>query len=238
MKFLHFVTFAFLTILTLSILSILLLARTDVVASNWNPLAKLDINADITPVTSVQFRRALANKDACVEALSDAGVDARPLEDFVEQSDPRCGIADRVALHDLGAVKIKAIELNCSAALRLVMWSAHEARPLAREILGHDITRMEHYGSYNCREMRTASGSSGRMSKHATARAVDISGFVLEDGTKISLKNDWSNGDIGVFLKRAHAKACDWFGVVLGPDYNALHADHFHMDTGAWRVCR
>lgn len=25
---------------------------------------------------------------------------------------------------------------------------------------------------------------------------------------------------------------------VLGPDYNAAHHDHFHLDMGLWQVCR
>ncbi|WP_208534621.1 extensin family protein, partial [Pseudomonas aeruginosa] len=25
---------------------------------------------------------------------------------------------------------------------------------------------------------------------------------------------------------------------VLGPDYNAAHRDHFHLDMGLWKVCR
>jgi len=28
------------------------------------------------------------------------------------------------------------------------------------------------------------------------------------------------------------------FQTVLGPDYNAAHANHFHMDMGSFRICR
>ena len=238
MKLLHFVTYGLLAALTLVVFGLIVLDRTDIVARNWNPLATLDVNADVTPITQIQMHRALAQKDTCVAAMANAGVDVKSLPDFVDPQDKRCGISDRVELHDLGAVKFKPLELNCAAALRLVMWSAHEARPVAREILGSDIARVEHFGSYNCREMRTTNGSTGKMSKHATARAVDVAGFVLNDGRNISLKGDWKNGDRGRFLRRVHDRGCEWFGVVLGPDYNALHADHFHMDTGTWPVCK
>jgi hypothetical protein len=36
-------------------------------------------------------------------------------------------------------------------------------------------------------------------------------------------------------------KACDAFGTVLSPDYNAAHADHFHLDQadrGYGAFCR
>ncbi|MFN4225017.1 MAG: extensin family protein [Hyphomonas sp.] len=35
-----------------------------------------------------------------------------------------------------------------------------------------------------------------------------------------------------------HKGACRLFSVTLGPDYDAAHADHFHMDMGPQRACR
>jgi len=32
------------------------------------------------------------------------------------------------------------------------------------------------------------------------------------------------------FLRRLHRSACDVFGTVLGPEANAAHHDHFHLD--------
>ena len=40
------------------------------------------------------------------------------------------------------------------------------------------------------------------------------------------------------FLRDVRDGACDWFDIVLGPDYNAAHADHFHFDRGGGRICR
>ena len=40
------------------------------------------------------------------------------------------------------------------------------------------------------------------------------------------------------FLREIRDGACDLFRVVLGPDYNAAHRDHFHLDMGAFRACR
>ena len=36
-----------------------------------------------------------------------------------------------------------------------------------------------------------------------------------------------------VFLHRVHDDACEIFGTVLGPDANAAHHDHFHLDMKA-----
>ena len=40
------------------------------------------------------------------------------------------------------------------------------------------------------------------------------------------------------FLRQVRDGACHGFSVVLGPDYNAAHRDHFHLDRGHYRVCR
>jgi len=42
----------------------------------------------------------------------------------------------------------------------------------------------------------------------------------------------------GRFLDQAHDDACKLFSAVLGPRYNRLHATHFHLDMGPYRICR
>ena len=108
----------------------------------------------------------------------------------------------------------------------------------ARQILGSPVARIETMGSYNCRNV----AGSARRSAHSTANAIDVSGFVLADGRRISVNGDWSDGDADErrFLRTIHASACKRFGTVLGPDYNAAHRDHLHVETtGAGRTfCR
>ncbi len=119
------------------------------------------------------------------------------------------------------------------------MWEHHGLQPAARDILGSDITRIRHIGSYNCRAMRTGRGETNRMSTHATAEAIDIAGFDLADGTTVRLLRDWQ-GDTpkAQFLRAARDSACDWFRLTLSPDYNTLHADHFHLQSRGWGGCR
>lgn len=77
------------------------------------------------------------------------------------------------------------------------------------------------------------------MSTHATADAIDITGFGLADGREISLIDDWDGDDAkAAFLRAARESACRWFVTVLSPDYNALHADHFHLQSKGWGACR
>ncbi|MEM6659393.1 MAG: extensin family protein [Pseudomonadota bacterium] len=207
------------------------------VPAHWNPLRDLTITAPVTPVTAMQLRRALADEAQCRAVLSDAAVGFASMDDLV--IDPNCGIAGRGLLSRLVTAEIRDVETRCTTALRLSMWEQHVVQPAAREILGTDVIGLEHVGSYNCRRMRSAQGETGGWSSHATADAIDIVGLRLGDGRKLTLLQDWvGTGPEARFLHRIGREACDWFRVVLGPDYNRLHADHFHLQGPGWGFCR
>jgi hypothetical protein len=157
-----------------------------------------------------------------------------PLED-TEQ----CFIRDRVSLRTVGDASVTPVETRCAIALRMAMWEQHSLQPAAAQFLGSSVSRIEHIGSYNCRVLRTSSGPSTRMSTHATADAIDIAGFGLSDGTRIRLLADWEPvGPKADFLRAARDGACKWFSLTLSPDYNRLHADHFHLQSRGWGLCR
>ena len=115
-------------------------------------------------------------------------------------------------------------------------------QPAARRHLGEPVTRIDHAGSYSCR--RLYGRSAGQYSEHATADAIDVTGFRTGDDMTISIVRDWSgNTGKAAFLRDVRDGACDLFSTVLSPDYNAAHADHFHLDQAArgatgWRGCR
>ncbi|MGM9092579.1 extensin family protein, partial [Campylobacter jejuni] len=59
------------------------------------------------------------------------------------------------------------------------------------------------------------------------------------DGLRIEVLEDWGDDDAqGAFLRRAQKGACDVFGTVLGPEYNAAHANHFHFGMRGFGFCR
>lgn len=99
------------------------------------------------------------------------------------------------------------------------------------------MARIEHVGSYACRNVNHQKDAA--LSQHASANAIDLTAFVLADGKRITLAH-WD--DAGTpeadFLRRVHDGACRSFDTTLGPDYNALHRTHFHVDMGPYRVCR
>ena len=215
---------------------VLIYAENTPLPDSWNPSIPLDVTDPQTALTKWKFTRALAEGASCRAALATAA-DFSPLIDKIDS--PKCGIKDQVALRALAGSRVKPINTRCQTALRWAMWTQHGLQPVARELFDQDIRETLHFSSYSCRQIRTTNGRDGRMSTHATAEAIDISGFVLKDGTSISLLRDWDQpGPKSQFLRRAKSSACTWFRLTLSPDYNALHADHFHLQHTGWGLCR
>lgn len=203
----------------------------------WNPTVPLDVSDPVTRLTQWKLARALSSDRTCLAALA-TGAKSETKPDLVGE-DPNCGIAPQITLREVGSVALAPVNTRCQTALRLAMWTEHDLKPSAQDIFGRDLARIEHFSSYSCRAMRTTSGGAGRMSTHATADAIDISGFVLADGVTLSLLRDWKgDDDKSRFLKQANKSACDWFRVTLGPEYNSLHADHFHLQHTGFGLCR
>ncbi len=121
--------------------------------------------------------------------------------------------------------------VTCPLAASLQGWARFGVDRAAQQMLGSPLVRIETFGSYNCRNVAGTDHRSG----HATANAVDVAGFVLADGHHITVKNNWSEGSAAErdFLRVIRTSACKRFAVVLTPDYNPAHRDHFHLEVGA-----
>jgi hypothetical protein len=170
-------------------------------------------------------RAVLARSNVAFAALDPAGEGA-------------CARPDRTQLEDY-PLSPDTPPVTCATAAALAAWRQKSVEPAARQILGSPLARIEHLGAFSCR--RTYGSDEGPWSEHATANAIDIAAFVLEDGRRISLLADWQGeGEEARFLRRVREGACTWFATVLSPDYNAAHADHFHLDQSPrWSgVCR
>lgn len=134
-----------------------------------------------------------------------------------------------LALTNLGPVR-------CPLAETFAGWARFGADRAAQQILGSPLARIETMGSYNCRNV----AGSDRRSAHAEANAIDVSGFVLADGRRITVLGGWNGGSPAErrFLRVVHESACKRFGTVLGPGYNAAHANHFHVEPGGGGFCK
>jgi hypothetical protein len=136
---------------------------------------------------------------------------------------------DTIKLMDFGTQTTNLGAMTCPLASSFTDWARYAVAPAAKQYLGSPVIKIETMGTFNCRAVN--GGRSGRLSEHAFANAVDVSAFVLRDGRRISVLNGWRGSpEERAFLRRLHQSACKRFGTVLGPDYNAAHANHFHFD--------
>ena len=180
----------------------------------WNVFEPLAVKDPITPLTAWKLDWATSDPKLCKQVMQDVG---RITEMDDLEVDGNCGIVGRVQLRRVGDADIGPIETACATALRTAMWEEHGVQPIALDLFNAKVSRIRHVGSYNCRRI---SGTS-RMSTHATASAIDVTGFDLTDGTRIRLLKDWDDDDLKAqFLREVRDTSCDWFGTTLGPDYN------------------
>lgn len=202
----------------------------------WNPAKPLAVSDPVTSLTTVKLRRALSSGTDCRAALA-TGATFEAMDDLT--TSPQCGISDRVLLRGVGDATLRPVETRCQTALRLAMWYRHGIVPAAQTHFETDVRQIHHAASYSCRQMRTTGGTSGRISTHATADAIDISGVTLADGRRLNLITGWPAADTRApFFRDLRNSACTWFRLTLGPDYNRLHADHFHLQHTGWGLCR
>ena len=171
----------------------------------------------------------------CSSVLKQARMRYQPVPD--REMGLGCGFHNAVRIERTSLGIGEPFTLSCRTAVALALWEVHVLRPAAQAHFLEPVVRVEHLGSYACRNLYGRKDAP--RSRHATADALDIAGFVLKSGRRISVERDWeSDGSNGRFLRDLHNGACRVFDSVLGPEYNAAHRDHFHLDRGGYRMCR
>ncbi|MFZ5748887.1 MAG: extensin family protein [Pseudomonadota bacterium] len=174
----------------------------------------------------------------CFAELSREQVRFSPLPD--RDFGGGCLVIGAVQLLDIGIPVTGLKSMRCPLARTFTAWVRNGVAPAAREILGSDVVRVESFGTYACRGIVGNGAEAARkISQHALANAVDVSGFVLADGRRITVAGGWNSPDPAVrdFLQVIRSSACKRFQTVLSPDYNAAHHDHLHLDMGKGPFC-
>lgn len=180
-------------------------------------------------------QRRKADLPRCIASLD------RQVARYVLLPDRRFGGACRaigaVQLRDIGTPVSNLGAMTCQLAEGFAGWVQSDVQAIARRTHGQGVRRVATMGSYACRPVNGVPG--GRLSEHAYANAVDVSGFTLDDGRVISVATGWQGDERDArLLREVRSAACRRFGTVLSPDYNAAHRDHLHFDLGPGRVCR
>lgn len=131
---------------------------------------------------------------------------------------------------DNGRVVLQpAASLRCPMIPQIDRWVKEVVEPAARYQFHQELVGLKVLASYSCRPMNSVEGA--MISEHAYANAIDIGGFMLADGSTVSVLRGWNGSPRErAFLRTVHDGSCEYFTTVLSPDYNSLHANHFHLD--------
>jgi hypothetical protein len=207
------------------------------------PWTRLDLASPVGAFTGRKLTALTGDAPRCRALLARAGVKFTPM---APRSNKQCGYEDGVRFDAGGArgtaYRPAGLATSCAVAAALSVWEWEVVQPAAIRHFGRRVTAIDHYGSYSCRRMYGR--GTGMWSEHSTADAIDIAGFRLADGTRITVAGDWrGQGNKAAFLHDVRNGACDLFATTLSPDYNAAHRDHLHLDQAergamGWRACR
>ncbi len=204
----------------------------------WTPLR---LDEPIGLFTGRKLAGLTSHRATCIGLLRGTGLKFSEIAPRGGQ----CPVDDAVRLDGGQAMLSLAptgVAPSCPVVAGLAMWQWQVVQPAAQRIFGTSVSRIEHYGSFSCR--RIYGRETGSWSEHASADAIDVSGFILADGQRVRVAADWrGEGKKARFLREVRDGACRLFSTVLSPDYNAQHHDHLHLDQAArgemgWRACR
>lgn len=203
--------------------------------SYYNPFAPLELSDP--PNWLAKYKLQRLTPERCFVLLQQANeqklITSRPVADSAGE----CPLTNVVRVRDFGPVKLSSSFLaSCPLALSTALYVEQQARPLTSRFMSSRLTRIDHFGSYACRNIYHRPDA--RRSEHATAHALDISGFHLADGRSFTVLRGWKQDESAAWLKAMLSASCQYYGNGLGPEYNAAHANHFHLGMRGYGLCR
>lgn len=146
-----------------------------------------------------------------------------------------CRVDNAVAVRRASLPLDRQSVMSCQAALNLEEFNREVVQPAARRHLGAQVAQVQILSAHSCRTVR---GQAGRVSEHARGRAIDVGGFRLADGRVVTVERGWrGTPEERAFLRAVARGACDHFQLVLTPNSDRDHYNHFHLDLGPWRRC-
>jgi hypothetical protein len=186
-----------------------------------------DLSAPTDRLTAARLATLAKDPALCTAVLRASRVPSSPVSPL---SAGQCGHSGAVRLRTDGvALRPDSPVLSCPMAAATHLWLRDVVQPAAQAHFGVRLAGLEHMGSYACRTLYGQTGAA--LSEHARANALDVGGFRLTNGRRISVLQHWNGSpQERALLREVRAGACRLYGTTLSPDYNAAHADHLHLD--------
>lgn len=199
-----------------------------------DPLTAISVSMrpKLRPATVMQQARAADAKRQRGAVCGDIALQGVEIG-RVEGTSDGCGVADAVRLQSVSGVPLSThAVMDCPTARALKRWVDTGLQPAVKGY-GGGVKELRVAAHYACRPRNNRKGA--KLSEHGRGKAIDIAAIRLMDGRDLVVLDDWTNGREGRILHRVHDAACGPFGTVLGPDADAMHRDHLHLDTASYR---
>ncbi|MEM6535856.1 MAG: extensin family protein [Pseudomonadota bacterium] len=212
----------------------LLFALHMVIPPQHSPFRPPDLNEPLGLATYAKLRHLKRNPLQCRDVLAAANVDFSIMP--ADEPAASCPLGETLVLErSMTRYNRAPMRFSCHQLAALYLWERRIVRPQAEKVFGTTLAEIQTYGTFSCRNI----AGTEKRSEHAYANAIDIYGFIMQDGERVDIRQHWrEKSPRGKFLARVHKGACRLFSVTLGPDFNADHADHFHLDMGSQTSCK
>ena len=181
----------------------------------------------------------VAEESACQERLLKLGVRFEPIPAIVNG---QCGAPHPLRVTHLpDGLEISApATLACAVTEALSRWTKEVVATEAARHLETQPTRIAIGTSYECRNQNRQ--ATGKLSEHAFANGVDISGFEFKGRKALQIGDHPAETPDALFQAAIRTQACAYFTTVLGPGSDAAHATHLHLDLRGrgrgFRLCQ
>ena len=130
----------------------------------------------------------------------------------------------------------RSVVLRCSMAETVAHWVRDDVAPIIAT-LGSSLRSIETLDSFVCRGRNGA--TSGKISEHGRANALDVRALKLADGRSIALTDIQISKPMRENLRQS---ACVRFTTVLGNGADGYHDGHVHLDlierSNNYKICQ
>src|SRR5690242_889727 len=100
--------------------------------------------------------------------------------------------------------------LGCPIVEAVGEWLRGAVQPAAVAWFGQPVVAIRQIDDYTCRTRNSVHGA--KLSEHAFGNALDVAGFILEDGRTVLVRTGWKGAkDEQGFLREVEAAACQRF---------------------------
>ena len=226
------------SLLFASLLMVLIWAVTLILPARWKPWVPFTIEQTLDAEIKTKLLDLSNHPRSCLAVLS--ATDQTSLQYGIlsdHMAPPDCQLDNAILVHRTSLKLPQPMIVQCPLLVSWLMFEQQQLQPLAQQHLGQKIQQIQIMSSFSCRNVYGR--KNGKRSQHARAAALDIGGFLLADNSRVSVLQDWQGDDAkSTFLKAVRNAACDYFGTVLGPDYNSAHHNHFHLDFSDSGLCQ